>query len=68
MITIHISTGAMRPESLDEIVTHFATTKCLEERLTVAKRLLNYRPIYNLEKGIKKYLNFINFINKNKNN
>ena len=33
-----------------------------------AKRLLNYKPIYNLEKGIKKYLNFINFINKNKNN
>ena len=31
-----------------------------------AKRLLNYKPIYNLEKGIKKYLNFINFINKNK--
>ena len=31
-----------------------------------ARRLLNYKPIYNLEKGIKKYLNFINFINKNK--
>ena len=31
-----------------------------------AKKLLNYNPIYNLEKGIKKYLNFINFINKNK--
>ena len=31
-----------------------------------AKRLLNYKPIYNLEKGINKYLNFINFINKNK--
>ena len=31
-----------------------------------AKRLLNYKPIYNLEKGIKKYLNFINFLNKNK--
>ena len=31
-----------------------------------AKRLLNYKPIYNLEKGIKKYLSFINFINKNK--
>ena len=31
-----------------------------------AKRLLNYKPIYNLEKGIKKYLNFINYINKNK--
>ena len=32
-----------------------------------AKRLLNYKPIYNLEKGIKKYLNFVNIINKNKN-
>ena len=32
-----------------------------------AKRLLNYKPIYNLEKGIKKYLNFINILNKNKN-
>ena len=32
-----------------------------------AKRLLNYKPIYNLEKGIKKYLNFINIINNNKN-
>ena len=32
-----------------------------------AKRLLNYKPIYNLEKGIKKYLNFVNILNKNKN-
>ena len=32
-----------------------------------AKRLLNYKPIYNLEKGIKKYLNFVNTFNKNKN-
>ena len=32
-----------------------------------AKRLLNYKPIYNLEKGIKKYLNFVNIHNKNKN-
>ena len=32
-----------------------------------AKRLLNYKPIYNLEKGIKKYLNFVSIINKNKN-
>ena len=32
-----------------------------------AKRLLNYKPIYNLEKGIKKYLNFVNIINNNKN-
>ncbi len=30
-----------------------------------AKRLLNYKPIYNLEKGIKKYLDFINLVNKN---
>ena len=32
-----------------------------------AKRLLNYKPIYNLEKGIKKYLHFVNILNKNKN-
>ena len=32
----------MRSESLDEIVTQFATTKCLEDRLFVAQRLLNY--------------------------
>ena len=32
-----------------------------------AKRLLNYKPIYNLEKVIKKYLNFVNILNKNKN-
>ena len=32
----------MRPESLDEIITQFATTKCLEDRLTVSRRLLNY--------------------------
>ena len=31
-----------------------------------AKRLLNYKPIYNLEKGIRKYLNFVNIHNKNK--
>ena len=32
-----------------------------------AKKLLNYKPIYNLERGIKKYLDFINFINKKNN-
>ena len=34
--------------------------------ISKAKKLLKYKPIYNLERGIKKYLNFINFINKNK--
>ena len=33
-----------------------------------AKKLLNYTPTYNLEKGIKKYIDFIKFFNKNKNN
>ena len=32
-----------------------------------AKKLLNYKPVYNLERGIKKYLDFINFINKKNN-
>ena len=35
-------TGAMRPESIDEILTNFATSKGLEERLAVAKRLFNH--------------------------
>ena len=32
----------MRQESLDEILTDYATTKSLEDRLSVAKRLLKY--------------------------
>ena len=31
-----------------------------------AKRLLNYKPKYNLQKGIKKYIDFVNYINKRK--
>ena len=32
-----------------------------------AKKLLNYKPVYNLERGIKKYLDFINSISKKNN-
>ena len=31
-----------------------------------AKRLLNYKPKYNLQKGIQKYIDFVNYINKKK--
>jgi len=31
-----------------------------------AKKLLNYKPVYNLEKGIKKYVEFVNFVKKKK--
>ena len=32
-----------------------------------AKKLLNYKPNYDLQKGIKKYINFVNLFKKNKN-
>ena len=34
--------------------------------ISKAKRLLNYKPKYNLQKGIKKYIDFVNYINKRK--